>query len=161
MKKDKFHHLNEPEDNHFFLLVLGLVTVAFLIVILVFSPLDEFDFGSLGARKGTQKSLAAETRIGMTKAKIVGDESNVKGKVITENDDFKIDRTKDKDSFTVTIKKAPYEDGKKKAEEWLLSNGFTQEDLCVLNISIIPNYTFGKDFWPEKSGLVPTGCPTN
>ena len=160
MKKDKFHRLNEQEDNHFFLLVLGLVTVAFLIVILVFSPIEEFDFGSLGSRKVSQKSLAAETRIGMAKSKIVGDESNVKGKVITENDDFKIDRTKDKDSFSVVIKRPPYEENKLKAEKWLLGQGLTQLDLCEMRISFLPSHTFGKEFWPEPSGLVPTGCPT-
>jgi|SRR3989344_5071398 len=60
------------------------------------------------------------------------------GDLTTDYPEFTVDYLISNDRYIVTIKQNPFSEMKKKAENWFISQGFSQQDLCVLKISFYP-----------------------
>jgi hypothetical protein len=76
------------------------------------------------------------------------------GDISSEYEEYRIDYLISNDEFIVTIKKEPYSESKKKAENWFLVQGFKPEELCIMKITFYP----AKDVVPDiAQGHLPTG----
>ena len=78
------------------------------------------------------------------------------GDITSDYPDFRIDYLITNDEFIVTIKTKPYEDFKKKAEDWFLNQGFAQSELCFLHITFVASKQISPDLTLEDA--LPTGC---
>jgi len=162
---------NKHSKDDFFLILIGVAIIGIIIVSFVFFPQESVKFGRFGRNQQFNESFAKEkegpvektlnlrSEAREVKKKVTTDAQTGLSKILVENDEFKIDRQIENDSFSVTIKKAPYAESKKKAEDWFLAKGFTREDLCQLRIFFFAGLSLGWDFGPESQDLVPSGCP--
>lgn len=78
--------------------------------------------------------------------------------LLEENDKFKVTYLISNDQFIVTIKVDPFADNKKVAEQWFLSKGFKQIDLCFFRINFVPSKKV--QYQLSAADTVPTGCDT-
>jgi len=77
--------------------------------------------------------------------------------ILLDNDNLAIKYLISNKQFLVEIKKAPFEKGKKEAEEWFMGKGFTREDLCLLRINFGAQRTIKPSL--SNSDMFPSGCP--
>ena len=75
---------------------------------------------------------------------------------LVDQAEFKIDYLIASDSFTVIIKKNPFVDSKKKAQDWFLNKGFQKADLCQLQIEFVA--TKEVKFQIKPTDKIPDGC---
>jgi len=77
--------------------------------------------------------------------------------LIEETQDFQIYWSELSQDFMVRVLTTPYQDGKQKAENWFLQQGFSQSQLCEARVHFVADKEVAPDFSFEDA--VPTGCP--
>jgi len=152
---------NNLFGSHNFSLILGaIVLLVLVILVIVIFTLSTERFKlrqktekptpSPVAKILSQKSQELKLRLTKTDKKS-GD------LILEDNPEFKIIYLISNDQFMVFVKKAPYEDIKRKAEVWFGNYGFEPFDLCLLKVSFTTSKAVKSDF--SIRDAVPTGCP--
>ncbi len=91
------------------------------------------------------------------KAKLVKTDKYVGDLTLVDDPKYKIEYLISNDKFMGTVRVAPYATSKQAAEDWFMNQGFSDFDLCTLEISFVAAKEIGDDLEAGDMGF--ERCP--